>query len=71
MSYIKIDNGKCKSCYLCVDACPMKLIKKSSVIGVSGEPVVEFSDSNSKCLGCAICATVCPDLAIVEVVKDE
>lgn len=71
MSCIKIDNNKCKSCYLCINVCPLGLIKKSNIIGSSGECVVEFSDADSKCLGCAMCATVCPDLAIVEVSKDE
>lgn len=69
MSYIKIDKTKCKACYLCIDVCPKKLIKKSSETNVLGEFVVEFSDPENKCLGCAMCAIRCPDLAITEVVK--
>ena len=69
MSYIRIDNNKCKSCYLCMDVCPKKLIKKSNIIGKTGEPIVEFKDENSQCIGCAQCALVCPDIAIVEVYK--
>lgn len=71
MSYIKIDKDKCKSCYLCIDACPLKLIKKSETIGKTGENVVEFEDKEQKCLACAQCALVCPDIAITEVYKDE
>lgn len=70
MSHIKIDTSKCKSCYLCIDACPLKLIQKSAVIGKTGENIVEFKDDESKCLGCAQCAMVCPDIAIVEVYKE-
>ena len=70
MSYIKIDKNKCKSCYLCIDVCPKKLIKKSEETGKSGEQIVEFSDDNSQCIGCAQCALVCPDVAIVEVNKE-
>ncbi len=71
MSHIELDNDKCKSCYLCIDACPKKLIKKSSQIGNTGEYIVEFQDDNNQCLGCAMCALVCPDLAITSVYKDE
>ena len=69
MSYIKIDNNKCKSCYLCTDVCPKKLIKKCNIKGKTGENIVEFIDKNNECLGCAQCALVCPDIAIVEVFK--
>ena len=71
MSYIKIDENKCKSCYLCMDVCPRKVIKKSNRIGKTGECVVEFDESNSKCIGCAQCAMVCPDIAITEVYRNE
>jgi len=69
MSHIKIDNNKCKSCYLCVDVCPKKLIKKSETIGKTGEYVVQFCDENNECIACAQCAMVCPDIAITEVIK--
>lgn len=69
MSHIKIDSNKCKSCYLCVDVCPKKLIKKSETIGKTGECVVEFKDNNNECIGCAQCALVCPDIAITEVYR--
>jgi len=69
MSYITIDKTKCKSCYLCLDVCPQKLIKKSPEKGKTGENVVEFEDKNNKCLACKMCAVVCPDLAIKEVYK--
>ena len=70
MSCITIDKTRCKSCYLCIEACPLKLIQKSDETGENGEFLVEFKDENSKCLGCAQCATVCPDIAIVEVIKE-
>ena len=69
LSYIKINDNKCKSCYLCIEACPFKLIQKSETIGKTGEPIVEFKDNNSKCIGCASCAKTCPDMAITEVWK--
>ncbi len=71
MSCITIDKTKCKSCYLCINACPLNLIQKSNIASDSGNLLVEFIDKDSKCLGCKQCATVCPDLAIVKVDKDE
>lgn len=70
MSYITIDKNKCKSCYLCIDICPKKLIKKADVAGVNGEKAVEFKDELKECLGCAACAMVCPDIAITDVFKE-
>lgn len=69
MSYIKIDQEKCKSCYLCIDVCPKKLIQKSEKTGKTGNNVVEFKDENSQCIGCTQCALVCPDIAITEVYR--
>ena len=70
MSYIKINKDKCKSCYLCMDVCPHKLIKKSDITGSTGEKIVEFQDNEKKCIACAQCALVCPDIAIEEVIKE-
>ena len=70
MSYITIDESKCKSCYLCIFACPKKVIKKSQKIGKTGENIVEFFDENNECIACKSCAMICPDIAIVDVVKE-
>ncbi|MFI3300571.1 MAG: 4Fe-4S binding protein [Candidatus Gastranaerophilales bacterium] len=69
MSYIVIDENKCKACYLCIKECPKQLIKISENSNALGANVVEFSDKNNECLGCAMCAMRCPDLAITEVYK--
>ena len=70
MSRITIDSSKCKSCYLCSDICPKKLIKKDGQIGKTGQPTVRFDDKNNECLACTQCAIVCPDLAITSVIKE-
>lgn len=69
MNYIKIDKKKCKACYLCIDVCPKKLIKKGTEANSLGHFPVEFEDSENQCIACAMCAVRCPDLAITEVVK--
>lgn len=67
MPNVLIDKNKCKSCYLCVEACPNKLIRISSEAGKTGNNTVEFVNEDNKCTGCAMCAISCPDLAITEV----
>ena len=69
MAHIVIDDNKCKSCYLCIEACPKKLLKVSSRVGKTGSNVVEFIDVSNQCIGCGLCAMTCPDLAIIEVHK--
>lgn len=71
MNYIKIDKSKCKACYLCVDVCPKKLIKKGTKANSLGAFPVEFDDKENQCIACAMCAMRCPDLAITEVIKSE
>ena len=69
MGKIKIDNNRCKSCYICTTTCPKNLIKKSDKTNRLGDYMVEFCDSKGECIGCAMCAKRCPDLAIVEVYR--
>ena len=69
MPKVIINPDKCKSCYLCVAACPKKVLKISAVSGKTGNGIVEFDNSQNKCIGCALCAISCPDMAITEVIK--
>ncbi|MCM8789740.1 MAG: 4Fe-4S dicluster domain-containing protein [Candidatus Omnitrophica bacterium] len=63
MSKIIIDKEKCKGCFLCISACPKKLIKNSGRINKRGLNFVEFIKGGD-CLGCSFCAIVCPDWCI-------
>lgn len=69
MAKVIINQNRCKSCYLCIDACPKKCLRKSSKTGATGNYVVEFDESQNKCIGCCSCAITCPDLAITEVYR--
>jgi len=54
---------RCKSCGLCVDACPRQVL----AIGDRPNPKGYFAvvaKEPDKCIGCALCATMCPDLAL-------
>ena len=66
MARIRIHDDLCKSCKLCIDACPRKIIAMDGVkINSMGfHPAAPTPDNEEKCNGCMFCAIVCPDCAI-------
>jgi 2-oxoglutarate ferredoxin oxidoreductase subunit delta len=54
---VKVDRIKCKSCGICIDLCPKKVLKENE----TGDVYVE---NISGCIGCMICENECPDFAI-------
>jgi len=62
MVIITIDTEKCKACGLCIDACPIKILKMSSGLNKKGYHYVEVD--KKKCIGCGMCFQMCPDLVI-------
>lgn len=64
MKKVMFNEERCKSCELCVAACPKEIIKisedKMNTKGYRPADVI----NQSECIGCAFCATVCPDCAI-------
>lgn len=66
---VKINTERCKSCELCVHACPKKILGIGEVANGKGYYAVEIKDQ-SECIGCAFCALICPDLAF-EVYREE
>lgn len=64
MASIIIDGERCKSCGLCVKACPRQLIIISDKLNSKGYRPALFVDTDGKCIGCAFCAISCPDVAI-------
>jgi len=63
MAKIEVNKEKCKSCELCIGACPLGLLKLSKNMNSFGDHYVEQTDE-SKCTGCALCGLMCPDLVI-------
>jgi 2-oxoglutarate ferredoxin oxidoreductase subunit delta len=52
----------CKSCGLCVAACPVKVLRISERINDRGHrPCEQYKEG---CIGCGMCAMSCPDAAI-------
>lgn len=65
---VKIDPDKCKSCRLCIAACPKNIMSLSEQKNVQGFELAVCIDEE-KCIGCKACAEVCPDVAI-EIIKE-
>jgi len=64
MATLKINQELCKSCGLCVRACPKKILTISElVINRQGYHPVEVTDLEA-CIACASCALTCPDTCI-------
>jgi len=71
MNQIQIDETKCKGCELCVQACPLSLIRMAtSRINTKGYNPAEPHDPAHKCTACTLCYQVCPDVCIT-VLKGE
>ncbi|RCW44387.1 ferredoxin family protein [Halanaerobium sp. MA284_MarDTE_T2] len=61
MIYIKKD--MCKGCGLCIEFCPVNILKFSEDLNEKGVYPPEVTDIN-KCIECENCMIYCPDFAI-------
>ena len=59
---VVINRERCKSCELCVRACPQSILHLSTTFNARGYHPIELDDQDGACTGCALCALVCPDL---------
>lgn len=53
----------CKSCGLCVEVCPNKVLAIGNKPNQKGYYVVQVVDE-ANCIGCKLCGTICPDIAL-------
>lgn len=60
--WVYIDEGRCKGCSLCVDACPQHVLTLSmDRFNAKGYHPVRLMNPDD-CTGCTICAIICPDV---------
>ncbi len=65
MSYIVIDEERCKGCELCTTVCPKgNLVQMSPGFNAKGYRPSTFVDPEGRCTGCTLCALMCPDMVI-------
>lgn len=60
----------CKSCGLCIEACPKGSISFSKRMNETSYFPAEFDKKESECTGCGLCAVMCPE-AIIEVYREK
>lgn len=63
MARVEIIEKYCKSCRLCVSACPGDVLRIGEKINSKGYQVAEMKE-NTECIGCRMCAVMCPEAAI-------
>ncbi len=63
MARLIIERENCKSCRLCIAACPKKILAVEKTINKNGYHPVCCTDEEA-CTGCAVCAVNCPDIVI-------
>lgn len=64
MSKVTFEIDLCKGCGLCIDACPIGILKiAEDKINKRGHHPVQCAEPD-KCTGCASCYTMCPDCVI-------
>jgi 2-oxoglutarate ferredoxin oxidoreductase subunit delta len=62
---VKMDDSRCKGCYICVDVCPKNiLVPGKGSLNNLGYYTVKVSGNAGDCIGCQSCALMCPDGAI-------
>lgn len=60
---VVIDRERCKGCYLCIRACPMKVLAEDKEINATGVYPSAVAVPE-KCIACGNCYQVCPDVCI-------
>ena len=69
MVTLKFNIELCKSCGLCVRACPKEVLKIGEQYNKSGDRYVTAANPEA-CIGCASCAISCPD-RVIRIYKEE
>jgi 2-oxoglutarate ferredoxin oxidoreductase subunit delta len=59
---VVINRELCKGCYLCIRACPLKVLVKDREPNSTG--TYPSKPEGEKCIACGSCWEVCPDVCI-------
>jgi NAD-dependent dihydropyrimidine dehydrogenase PreA subunit len=64
---LKIDDGECKGCGLCIEACPPKVIDLGDRLNHYGYRTAVYMGKG--CTGCGICFMACPEPGAITVLR--
>ena len=62
---LRVDVNECKGCWLCVEACPPKVIGMSELLNHYVYRTATYAGAG--CTGCGICFMVCPEPGAITV----
>jgi len=62
---LQVDVNECKGCGLCMEACPLHLIRISQELNHYGYRTAEYLGAG--CSGCGICYMACPEPGAITV----
>ena len=74
MSYtVEINVEECKGCGLCVEACPLDLLRLRADFNGRGYHPAEFLgfDAEVSCTGCGVCFYACPEPGAITIRGEE
>jgi 2-oxoglutarate ferredoxin oxidoreductase subunit delta len=60
---VVVDRELCKGCFLCIRACPVKVLEKDEEPNTTGTYPSRVVHGE-KCIACGNCFAVCPDVCI-------
>ena len=62
---VAINRELCGGCYLCIRACPLKVLERDTMANSTGTFPAKVNDvSAAKCIACGNCYEVCADVCI-------
>ena len=61
---VVINRELCKGCYLCIRACPVKVLERDTASNSTGTYPSKPVEGSDACIACGSCYEVCPDVCI-------
>jgi len=67
-SHVFIKAEQCKGCGICIETCPVDVLKQSDELNANGYHPAYYTGEG--CIGCGFCHYSCPEPGTITVIKD-